>query len=266
MDGADTFQVTYLGQCCFLIETENLRIVTDPYLSSSVDKDIPGWQRAYAPPCTLKELAPDLVLISHAHDDHMDLTTIEQYIEEGGKAAFAAPAPVTEPLKKLGCKVIDARAEQVIKIKEAQITPLPCAHTQLHTDELGRFCELSYVLDFGGCCAFFGGDMSLYDGLKERVLLENCDVLLLPCNGRDEERTNAGIIGNTTAEEAAAFAAALGAPFIPAHHDLYPANGRDTAEIVSAAKEASAQIVVLQPGESAEFPDFDDDFDGEEDF
>lgn len=259
----DGLQVTYLGQCCFLITAEGVRVVTDPYLSHSVDRDEPGWQRAYEPPCTLKDLKPDIVLISHAHGDHMDLETIENYKKAGGNALIAAPAPETQPLKELGCRVIDARAEHIINSKGICITPIACAHTSLDMDEQGRFRNLSYLIDFGSCCAFFGGDMSLYDGLEERVALENCNVLLLPCNGRDEQRTSAGIIGNTTAEEASLFAANLLVPFIPAHHDLYSGNGRPTPEIEQAAKAAGAQVIVLNPGECASL---DDSFEDEDDF
>lgn len=257
-------RVTYLGQCGFLLEAEGVRIVTDPYLSNSVDKNHDGWKRAYEPLCTLKELDPDLIVISHSHDDHMDPQTLCEYRSAGGNAPIAAPAPETKLLKELKfSRVIDARAEQEIHFKDVVITPVPCAHTSLDMDEQGRFRNLSYLIDFGTCCVFFGGDMSLYDGLKERIMLENCDLLLLPCNGRDEERTNQGIIGNTTAEEAAEFAAALCVPFIPAHHDLYVNNGRPVDEIVHAAQECSAQIHVLEPGESFELGDDEDEDDFE---
>ncbi|MBQ3222944.1 MAG: MBL fold metallo-hydrolase [Clostridia bacterium] len=259
----DGLKVTYLGQCCFLLEADGIRIVTDPYLSNYVDKNHEGWKREYEAPCALKELKPDLVLISHSHDDHMDPQTLGEYRKSGGNAAIAAPAPETGLLKDIGfSRIIDARAEREFHCKDAVITPIACAHTTLDMDENGRFRNLSYLIDFGECCVFFGGDMSLYDGLKERILLENCDLLLLPCNGRDEERTSQGIIGNTTAEEAAQLSAELGVPFIPAHHDLYVHNGRPTEEIVQAAKDAGAEIFVLKPEESISLgaDDEDDDF------
>ncbi|MDO4739566.1 MAG: MBL fold metallo-hydrolase [Eubacteriales bacterium] len=253
-------RVTYLGQCGFLLESQGVRIVTDPYLSDYVDRNNEGWARSYAPPRTLSELKPDMILISHSHDDHMDPQTLGEYRKSGGNAPVAAPAPEVGLLKTLGfSKVIEARAEKEIRLRDITITPIACAHTSLDMDEQGRFRYLSYLIDFGDHCVFFGGDMSLYDGLAERVLLENCDLLLLPCNGRDEERTAAGIIGNTTAEEAAQFAATLGVPFIPAHHDLYANNGRPVPEILRAAEDAGAQIRVLGPGESVSLDDEDED-------
>ena len=258
----DGLKITYLGQCCFLLEADGLRIVTDPYLSSYVDKNHEGWKRAYEPPCTLADLKPDLVLISHSHDDHMDPETLGAYKKSGGNAVIAAPAPEIGLLKELGfSRIKEARAENEFHIKDAVITPIACAHTSLDMDEQGRFRNLSYFIDFGERCVFFGGDMSLYDGLAERIQVENCDILLLPCNGRDEERTNQGIIGNTTAEEVAQLAYSVMTPFIPAHHDLYPGNGRPTEEIVQAAKENKAQIIILKVGESFAFDEDDDEDD-----
>lgn len=258
----DELRITYLGQCCFLLEADGVRIVTDPYLSSYVDRNHEGWKRAYEPPCTLADLEPDLVLISHSHDDHMDPETLGAYKKSGGDAVIAAPAPEIGLLKEIGFrKIIEARAEKSFQFRDVTILPIACAHTDLATDEHGRFRNLSYVIDFGEKCVFFGGDMSLYDGLEERIMVENCSILILPCNGRDEERTKQGIIGNITAEEAAQLSYSLMVPFIPAHHDLYPGNGRPVEEVVQAANENHAQIIVLKVGESYAFEDEEDDDD-----
>lgn len=79
---------TYLGQCCFLLEFDGTRIVTDPHFSEL--RDCP---RNYPAPCTLAELAPDAVIISHSHIDHLDPLTLAPYIQAGGQATIHAPAP-----------------------------------------------------------------------------------------------------------------------------------------------------------------------------
>ena len=67
-------KITYLGQLCYLIEADGMRIVTDPYLSNSCDRE--GNVRKYAPPVTLNELMPDIIIISHEHKDHLDPETL----------------------------------------------------------------------------------------------------------------------------------------------------------------------------------------------
>lgn len=244
-------RIAYLGQCGFLLEKNGVRIVTDPYFSDYVDRNCCTenvlWKRLYPAPCTLEELKPDMVLISHAHFDHMDPDTIAPYVSAGGTASFSAPAPVIDDLRKMGVQNgIEARAEQSFSIGDIHVTPVPCAHTQLHTDDQGRFFELSYLIDFGdGDVVFFGGDLSLYDGLVQRLRIAGVKLMLLPANGRDEWRDANDIIGNTTADEAAALAAELNAAWIPMHHDLYEINRCAEGEPERASERVGARVYPL---------------------
>lgn len=244
-------KIKYLGQCGFLISSGNTSIVTDPHLSYILEKEKYSeetpWKRLYAPPCTLANLSPDIILISHGHDDHLDPYTLKEYITSGANAYFIAPAPICHILSELGVsdsKIIRAHEEKEIFLKDCSILPIACAHTEFHRDEKGDLFELSYFIKIGSASIFFGGDMSLYDTLIERISDKKPDLLLLPCNGRDEERTAKGIIGNITEIEAACLAAELGVPFVPMHHDLYKINGCSEERIVRAAKKAGAEIIL----------------------
>ena len=239
-------KLTYLGQCGFLIETAGLRIVTDPFLSN----DLLGWKREYPAPCTLEDLQPDLIIISHSHDDHMNLPTLESYHAFGGDCPIAAPAPECSPLYEIGFStVIEARAELAFCLGKVHFTPIMCAHTEPHTDDTGRFRELSYIIESPEGILFFGGDLSLYDGLAERILRSHPSHLILPCNGRDEERTAKNIIGNTTCTEAAQLAKTCDATLIPSHYDLFLNNGCPLAEIEKAADKAGAKLLVMRLNE-----------------
>lgn len=247
--------ITYLGQCGSLLDFGDTRIATDPYLSDYVDKTCLSvqtpWQRLYPPPTTLLHLKPDGILISHSHEDHLDPWTLKPYLSMNASCKIAAPAPECGKLKRLGASnIIYARAEESFFIGSVKVTPIPCAHTQLHTDEAGRFRELSYILEHENVRVFFGGDMSLYDGLSKRLREANLNLLLLPVNGGDEMRTSKGIIGNIDCAQAASLAAALHVPFIPMHHDLYAINGCTTEEILSAAGTLGAQAHLLKPMQS----------------
>ncbi len=249
-----SLKVTYLGQCGFLLDFGHTRLVTDPYLSYQVDSfatEAVPWKRLYPPPAVLADLDPDGIVISHSHEDHMDAWTLEPYISGGGEAVIAAPAPECGLLERLNAPdIIYARAEEPFLIGGLTVTPVPCAHTELHLDEQGRFRELSYLITDGDRTVFFGGDMSLFDGLVRRIREAGPDLLLLPANGGDPERTAKGIIGNINEKEAACLAASVGAPYIPMHHDLYAVNGCDQAAVESAAAEAGARILPLKPGET----------------
>jgi len=249
----DEVVLTFLGQAGVGIRYRGTTLVTDPNLSYILEKiasEKTPWKRNYPPPCTLEELKPDGILISHSHADHLDRDTLEPYYRAGGQAPLALPAP--EAGKALWCpRVLPSRAEQGFAIGDIEILPIACAHTQLHTDAQGRFRELSYFLRCGGVTVFFGGDLSLYDGLTERILREKPDVVILPVNGADEERTNAGIIGNIDEREAAEIAARAGAVLLPMHHDLYAINGCAPEAIRGAASITGARLMLLSVMQSA---------------
>ena len=252
-------KLTYLGQCGFLIEAAGTRLVTDPYLSDYVDhcffSDETPWRRRYPAPAALADLEPDGVLISHSHGDHLDPWTIGRYVEAGGEAPIACPAPECGPLVDLGVpRVVKARADEPFPIGGATVTPIPCAHTELHRDESGDFREMSYLIDLDGVRLFFGGDMSLYEGLMERLIAAKPDVVLLPANGRDDARTEKGIVGNINEAEAASLAAVLGATYIPMHWELYDINGCDEEAILAAAWGAGARVRLMRPMETIELP------------
>lgn len=248
-------KIRYLGQCTFLIEHNGAALCTDPYLSDYVDRNFYSestpWQRMYAPPVRAEELHVDGILLSHDHGDHMDPWTLAKLAGPG--VVCAAPAPVCQPLQAMPFgKVVPALAEESFSVGPFSITPIVCAHTVPHTDALGRYHELSYFVHCGDETLFFGGDMSLYPGLTERIAREQPDVLLLPANGADEDRTARNIIGNTNCEEAAALAAETGGLYIPMHHDLYAINGETPENIVRAAQRHGAKLRLLAPGEIIE--------------
>lgn len=250
-------KLTNLGQCGFVIEAGGKRLVTDPYLSYTVDEkhysEATPWKRLYEPPCALIDVKPDVVVISHSHDDHMDPKTLGDYRAAGWDCIVAAPAPECGKLEELGfSNIVYARAEQAFEACGFKVTPIICAHTEPHVDDMGRFRELSYIIEAEGKKLLFGGDLSIYDGLVERVARENIDYALIPANGRDDERTANDIIGNTDAKEAAQLAAAWGCVLVPTHYDLYAINGCPAEEITAAADGAGAKYIMLKVGETIE--------------
>ena len=107
---------------------------------------------------------------------------------------------------------------------------------------LPLFCDIR-----NGKRVFFGGDMSLYDGLEKRLREAELSLLLLPANGRDTHRTNLGIIGNVTPEESAKFTAALNVLWIPMHHDLYEINCCGPDEPETESRRAGPKVICLKP-------------------
>jgi len=86
----------WLGHATVLINFYGLRILTDPVLGNRCGVDLPlgtaGPKRFIAPALRFEQLPPiDVVLLSHAHMDHMDLATLGRF----KKAPFAVTASET---------------------------------------------------------------------------------------------------------------------------------------------------------------------------
>jgi len=248
---------TYLGQMCCLIETAGLKIVTDPYLSDSVDG--PNSKRKYPAPTTLCDILPDILVVSHPHGDHLDKKSMTPFYHLKRRSYTLVPAPSAKTVLSIGGDPVAMTAPapavwgDPFILGNVKITPIACAHTELHTDENGNFRELSYLIEAEGRRFFFGGDMSMYDGLLDTLVAVHPDAMFLPVNGADYFRTSRNIIGNLDSNEAAELAAACHtSTFIPGHHDLYDKNGCPDEWIRYSATKFHAPLCLLKPMESVE--------------
>ena len=226
--------LTFWGQACFCLENDGTRLVTDPYLSDYVDRtcsdDKVTWERAYPPPCTLADLKPDLVLVSPRSRRSSGSWTLGPYYAGGAVPPILPsrsppqkpPVPQGIPQRALASR----KSGSAYFGREFFRFANPLRAYGASSGRTRQYRELSYLISCGGKTVFFGGDLSLYDGLTERLADVRPDVMLLPVNGRDYYRTAAGIIGNTDCREAAELAKRCGAScLIPMHHDLYAVNG-----------------------------------------
>lgn len=251
-------KITYIGQMTYLIECGGLRIVTDPYLSTTADR--PGCGRNYPPLTDLAGLSPDIILISHPHCDHLDPATLAPYYRLRRRTFTLVPAPSVGSIEALGGEAVGLKAGgsgrfgEPFVLGDTTVKAIPCAHTELHRTADGDFVELSYLIESEGKRIFFGGDMSMYEGLLEALTEAKPDVMLLPVNGADWFRTSRDLIGNIDSNEAAELAVRVGAHmYIPGHHDLYEFNGCPNDVIEISAKRFSAPLKLLAPGESVDF-------------
>ena len=223
-----------LGQAGILLKgtEEDGLICIDPYLSGSIEERDPKteFKRAF-PPVVAPGLLQDLdgVLVTHGHDDHLDLFSIKE-IARVSDSMFAIPAPLISLVQEhVENKYIYAAKDgESFTIKGFKITPIPAAHTEYETDSLGNHAFLGYLIEVNGIRLFHSGDTVVTPELIEKVKVFKPHVAFLPINGGDYFRTARGIVGNMSSREAADFSAAVGVDLIvPIHYDLFP-NNRDT--------------------------------------
>lgn len=246
----------WLGQAGFWIETGAHRLLIDPYLSDSLAIKYAGQpndhRRMMPPPVSAGALPrPDLVLITHAHTDHMDPLTLAPLAQRHPGLPFVVPAARAAAARdRIGdqARLILADAGEVMQpLPGLQLTVFPAAHETLDRDAQGRHPFLGYGIVAGGLRLYHSGDCIPFDGLPALLAAFAPQIALLPVNGRDARRRAAGIPGNFTLQEAIALASGL--PYlIPHHFDMFAFNTLDPALIdVAAGGQAAGQTRLLRP-------------------
>jgi UDP-MurNAc hydroxylase len=75
-------KVTLVSHASLLVETNGVRLLTDPWYSGRIYRD--AWELCPSPPVLPDFRALDGVFISHAHPDHYHLPTLERLRDERG--------------------------------------------------------------------------------------------------------------------------------------------------------------------------------------
>ncbi len=80
-------KITKFGHCCFLIEEQNLRILTDPGMYSTEQNDV-------------KDI--DVILITHDHNDHLHIDSLKTILKNNPQAKVITNESVGILLEKEG--------------------------------------------------------------------------------------------------------------------------------------------------------------------
>jgi L-ascorbate metabolism protein UlaG (beta-lactamase superfamily) len=169
--------LTFIGHGTTLIRYARARVLTDPCFARSL--------------YTLKRLRPpglpdgaleaiDVVLISHAHVDHLHRPSLERVAATNGPTAtLVVPAGVRVP--RLGFhRVVELRAGDVTSIAGLDITAVPAHH---RVGLLGHGRALGYVVRGDGPTVYFAGESGYFSGFMEVGARFHPDVALLPISG-----------------------------------------------------------------------------------
>jgi len=221
--------VWFLGQESVVIKGGETVIYIDPYLSDELERKS-DFQRAFPAPLKPQHVTnANVVLITHEHDDHMDLGTISVIAKNNPDTRFVAPAICHEAMRDAGVaedRLLAAACDQWQELEGFRLMAVPAAHEVLEEDEALGHRYVGYLIDISGVLIYHAGDTVVYSGLVERLRNHAIDIGMVPINGGDAFRRQDGIVGNMGFREAAELAAAAGFELtIPLHYDVFPWNG-----------------------------------------
>ena len=171
--------VYWLGQAGFLFKTADERLVLlDPYFSDCCYRHF-GFKRVMAYLMDADEVNADLLLVSHAHYDHLDVDAVADVLKNGKTRLWAAK-DVEEEAVKLGLP-----AEQIAymaigdTLTDGDITvkAVACDHGELAPDALGFWIAVA------GKTIYYMGDTAYRPDRLVSEELQGADLLIAPING-----------------------------------------------------------------------------------
>jgi L-ascorbate metabolism protein UlaG (beta-lactamase superfamily) len=170
--------ITFWGHACSYIDIDGEGVVTDPVFRETL---FFRHRRGPAPPAA-SYAGARIVLISHAHPDHLDPGTLRTFPEE---TVILCPEPAVKHLKGVGREVRMMRAGDVFRFSGGTITAIPMQHMGgrwgLSAAADGR--ALGFVIETAQGTIFYSGDSNYFSGFANVGWGYHPDVLLLNVNG-----------------------------------------------------------------------------------
>src|SRR2546421_6923334 len=174
MDGLlPPLRLRFLGHSTVLLTLDGVRVLTDPVLRGI------GPLRRHGPPAHASVATVEVVVVSHAHRDHLDLPSLRAL---GGSPLVIVPRGAGAVLRRAGLhRVEEVRAGDRIEVKAGfEVVAFPAVHDGFRAPLGPRADALGYLIQ-GTSRIYFAGDTDLF---PEMVTLAGLtDAALLPVWG-----------------------------------------------------------------------------------
>ncbi len=247
--------IGWIGHSTILMSFSGVSILTDPNFS----RRIKIARRVVGLPIEPEEIIDlDLILISHAHYEHLDLASLKRLPKQ---ASLIVPEGCQSLVEGLGfSKVVEMKWNDVLPFQGLTIEAVRPSHWGKRSpfDDQDRGYN-SYFLSANGKRIFFAGDTGYSKIFEAKVKEESIDLAFLPISAYKPDwfRRN-----HASPEEALKMFVESGAGFmIPIHWGTFILSHEPITEPLERLKiEANRlgiedRVVILRHGESFTFPE-----------
>lgn len=175
--------VTFIGHSSFLLQIGGRNVLIDPVFS----KRLILLRRQSRPGALPDQLPPiDLVLVTHAHMDHLNIASLRRVLRSNRRARghapeIVVPEGVEDLVASLGFRRVSTlRWWQHAEIADLTVTMTPCRHwgARLFNDTHRGYG--GYVVAAGGHSVYHSGDTAWFDGFAEIGRRLHPRIALLP--------------------------------------------------------------------------------------
>ena len=249
--------VTFIGHSSFLLQMGGKNVLVDPVFATR----LVVLRRQRRPGLAMKGLpAIDLVLVTHAHMDHLNVPSLRWLARatrrlRGTAPEIVVPRGVEDLVERLGyARVHGMQWWEERKVQGLGVTMTPCRHWGARMFKDTHRGYGGYAISDGQTMVYHSGDTAYFDGFKEIGRRLRPDVALLPIGAYFPDTHRAV---HTSPEEAVRGFVETGAEsMVPMHFGTFRL-GREPMEepVVRLKAEAvrlgiANRVRVLQEGET----------------
>jgi L-ascorbate metabolism protein UlaG (beta-lactamase superfamily) len=249
--------VTFIGHSSFLLQIGGRKVLIDPVFS----KRLVVLRRQRRPGLLVEELPPiDLVLLTHAHMDHLSVSSLRRVIRAtrrltGKTPEVIVPRGVEDLVNPLGFSHVHGLAWwERIDASGLRVTMTPCRHWGARMFRDTHRGYGGYVIESADHSVYHSGDTAYFDGFREIGARLKPQIALLPIGAYfpDSYRTV-----HTSPEEAVQGFIELGAEqMVPMHYGTFRLGREPMDEPLQRLKTEAARLgingklKILEEGET----------------
>jgi L-ascorbate metabolism protein UlaG (beta-lactamase superfamily) len=241
----------WLGQGGYLFKSpRGTTVMVDAYLSDYA-AEFWGVTRAIPPVVDPARIKPDVFLVTHWHEDHLDAPTVRHYAQQPD-VVFAGPESCV-----IRARIWGWPAERTVTLERGDRHQFDDVHVTAtfarHDEDAALTLDaVGFLLDFGGVRIWNVAD-SEYDARLRPMRDAGIDVMLVPING---------VGGNMNTHEAALLTWHVAPRIaIPMHYGMWPDEqygagatlDPETYRQTLTRLGGTAEVRVLEPGEIVVF-------------
>jgi len=214
--------VTFIGHSSFFLQIGGRNVLVDPVFATR----LVVLRRQRRPGILVEEMPPiDLVLVTHAHMDHLDISSLRRIVRaarrlRGRGPEIVVPHGVDDLVSQLGFRrIYTLKWWQSIEIAGLHITMTPCQHwgARMFNDTHRGYG--GYVIDSGRQSVYHSGDTGYFEGFAEIGRRFTPTVALLPIGAYFPDTY---LAVHTSPEEALRGFAEVGAKWmVPMHYGTF---------------------------------------------